>query len=98
MSVILRTLLVFLLVGVLPALPAAAYSQPPDPTWQGGYWEDDDFDYVVLVVTNLFKASLPVTTIALQPTIEVVGVLPVVALDAPTIERPLPYRRGPPPA
>ena len=96
MSVTLRALLVLLLVFVLPALPAAAYSEPLDPTWQGGYWEDDDFDYVVLTVTNLVKASLPATTISLSPSVEVVGVVPVIIVDAPVIDRALPYRRGPP--
>jgi hypothetical protein len=94
-TAILRALLVLLLVGVLPAVPALAYSEPIEPTWQGGYWEDDDFDYVVLLVTNL-QASLPGTTLALQPTIESIAVVPVIVADAPLIERPLPYRRGPP--
>ena len=95
MSVILRTLLVLLLVGVLPALPALTYVEPIDPTWQGGYWEDDDFDYVVLLVTSL-QAPLPAVPLASQPTLELVGVVPLIVVDAPVIERPLPYRRGPP--
>ena len=24
-----------------------AYADPPDPTWIGGLWDDDDFDSVV---------------------------------------------------
>ena len=95
MSVIFRTRLVLLVIVVVSALPAVAYAEPLDPTWQGGYWEDDDSDYVVLLVTSL-EASIPAATIALPPTIDVVGLVPVVVVDAPVLERPLPYRRGPP--
>ena len=56
---------------------------------------DDDFDYVVLLVTSL-QAALPAVSLASQPTLELIGVLPLIVVDAPVIERPLPYRRGPP--
>ena len=32
---------------VSPALTTLAHIDPPDPTWIGGYWDDDDFDSVV---------------------------------------------------
>jgi hypothetical protein len=37
-----------LLVGVA----LAAFANPPDPTWLGGYWDDDDFDSVVVFVLH----------------------------------------------
>ena len=39
-----------LLVGLAPA----AYADPPDPTWIGGYWDDDDFDTVVAFIASTF--------------------------------------------
>lgn len=44
--------LVVLLVGLVPA----AYADPPDPSWIGGFWDDDDFDTVVAYI-----ASTPAT-------------------------------------
>ncbi len=42
--------LVALLVGLVPA----AYADPPDPTWIGGFWDDDDFDTVVAFIASTF--------------------------------------------
>jgi len=33
------------------ALTPIAYADPPDPTWLGGYWDDDDFDNVIEFIT-----------------------------------------------
>jgi hypothetical protein len=41
-------IIVTLLIGLLPA----AYADPPDPTWIGGYWDDDDFDNVVVFISG----------------------------------------------
>jgi hypothetical protein len=49
---VLQKFCVFLLVAVLLALVPAAYADSPDPTWIGGYWDDDDFDNVVVFVVN----------------------------------------------
>jgi hypothetical protein len=40
--------LVALIVGLAPV----AYADPPDPTWIGGYWDDDDFDNVVAFIAS----------------------------------------------
>ena len=40
--------LVALIVGLTPI----AYADPPDPTWIGGYWDDDDFDNVVAFIAS----------------------------------------------
>jgi hypothetical protein len=45
------TRLVALLVGcVIFGLAPAAYADPPDPSWVDGYWDDDDFDNIVVMV------------------------------------------------
>jgi hypothetical protein len=48
----LTVFLVALLVGLVPA----AYTDPPDPTWIGGFWDDDDFDTVVAYIASTFAA------------------------------------------
>ncbi len=91
----MRVIAALLLLAVA-GLPTMAYADPIDPTWLGGYWDDDDFDYVILLVTNQ-KAFLPAPVPVFQPTTEMVGVVAVVALDPPVIERVPPYRRRGPP-
>ena len=34
---------VLVLVVLLLGLTPLAYADPPDPTWIGGFWDDDDF-------------------------------------------------------
>ena len=45
---ILGVVLAILVVGLTPI----AYADPPDPTWLGGYWDDDDFDNVVAFIAS----------------------------------------------
>jgi hypothetical protein len=42
------------LVALLTGLVPAAYAEPPDPTWIGGFWDDDDFDTVVAFIASAF--------------------------------------------
>jgi hypothetical protein len=58
-----------LVIAVLVALPALAYSDPPDPTWISGFWDDDDFDNVVEAVTNtlLGDGSGPAVGVHIEP-------------------------------
>ena len=49
---VLTVFLITLLVGLVPA----AYADPPDPTWIGGFWDDDDFDTVVAFIASTFAA------------------------------------------
>ena len=91
-------LFVAVLLGVAVLLPLVAYADTIDPTWQGGFWDDDDFDYVILLVTS-FEASLPAVTPIFRPTDRVVGLACTVVADAPLVERRPPFqRRGPPSA
>ena len=50
-----RTLLL-LVVVLLGALPGLAQASPPDQTWHGGLYDDDDFDDVILIITSLSGA------------------------------------------
>ena len=43
-------LLVVLVALLLTGLPTLAYTDPPDPLWINGYWDDDDFDNVVVFI------------------------------------------------
>ncbi len=40
------------LACLLVGLPLAAVIDPPDPTWVSGYWDDDDFDSVVVLILH----------------------------------------------
>ncbi len=39
------------LVGLILGLNPMAYASPPDETWIGGYYDDADYDDVVLAIT-----------------------------------------------
>lgn len=90
--------LVILVAVVVPAVSTTlAHIDPPDPTWAGGYWDDDDFDYAVDAILHhaaVPPASAPTVdgpywiTIARIEMLEVNGVAPPV----PTTDSP----RGPP--
>jgi hypothetical protein len=49
--VCLNALVLFLVACVLTLTPLA-YASPPDPTWQLGFFDDDDFDEVVGYITS----------------------------------------------
>jgi hypothetical protein len=87
---------VVLLLLVVAGLPVATYADALDPTWTGGLWEDDDFDYVILLVTNL-KAALVVIEPVFTPTENVVRLDAPAPIVAPVLDDLAPfYRRGPP--
>lgn len=44
--------LVLLLVGAMASLTCLAHASPPDPDWIGGFWDNGDYDDVVLLVTS----------------------------------------------
>jgi hypothetical protein len=47
-------ILALLLVLIIAAVAPAAYADPPDPSWIGGYWDDDDFDNVVVFLLSTY--------------------------------------------
>jgi len=54
-----RWLFVVLLVCLQFALESIAFASPPDPTWLGGFWDDADFDDVILHITGSCSALSP---------------------------------------
>jgi hypothetical protein len=57
---VFRSWLLLALIAIQLGLVPAAYADPPDPTWLGGYWDDDDFDNVVILIAKICAvASLP---------------------------------------
>jgi len=96
--VVILRLLVILVALLVPAVSTTlAHIDPPDPTWAGGYWDDDDFDYAVDAILHhaaVPPASAPAVdgpcwiTVARVAVLQVNGVAPPVS----TIDSP----RGPP--
>lgn len=41
-----------LTIVVLAALAPLACADPPDPSWIAGFWDDDDYDWAVVMVTG----------------------------------------------
>jgi hypothetical protein len=56
---VLRSFLLLALIAIQLGLVPAAYADPPDPTWLGGYWDDDDFDNVVILIANTCAVEAP---------------------------------------
>jgi len=65
-------LLALLLILVVAGLVPAAYADPPDPTWLGGYWDDNDFDDVVILLDGTV-AVVPALTLDATPPRDVVA-------------------------
>ena len=55
-----RGAVALLVVALVLGLTPAAYADPPDPTWIGGYWDDDDFDTVVVFIASAFAIHVPI--------------------------------------
>lgn len=51
-----RGLVSALLLGVLLALPPCAHASPTDPTWIPGFYDDNDYDDVILFITGAVTA------------------------------------------
>jgi len=49
---LLRGFCSLVLIALIVGLTPVAYADPPDPTWIGGYWDDDDFDNVVAFIAS----------------------------------------------
>lgn len=65
-------LLALLLIAVIAGLAPATYANPPDPSWLSGYWDDDDFDDVVLLLYGTV-ALVQAITVHTAPPGEVVA-------------------------
>jgi len=50
-------IVVMLLAVVLAALVPLAYASPPGATWFAGFWDDDDYDDVVLAAVQTVASA-----------------------------------------
>ena len=55
-------------------LPPLAHASPPDPSWVAGFWDDADYDDVVLAVTGMTAAPHDTPDAVPSPSPCVVGV------------------------
>ena len=90
-----RLLVVFiacLLIGFAPL----AYADPPDPLFIAGFWDDDDFDKIVVYILGSYDVQLVPSTdmVPLWAPIELVRLLELSA--APTPVRAEVSPRAPP--
>ena len=51
-----RTFVVVLLLSILFVLPPLAHACPTDPTWIPGFYDDNDYDDVILFITGAVGA------------------------------------------
>lgn len=63
-----------LLLVLLAAVPLA-YASPPDQTWLGGWYDDADYDDVVLAVTSAVGTVNAAPTATLRPLPVIVDVV-----------------------
>ena len=92
----LRGLVAPVLVGLILWLTPAAYADPPDPTWIGGYWDDDDFDTVVVFLASAFAIHVPIAVNAEPLWIPIERREPPPSTVALSPLRPTSYPRAPP--
>jgi hypothetical protein len=57
--VIARSVIALLLVLIVGGLTPLAHATPVDPTWVAGFWDNGDFDDVVLLVCATAAAVHP---------------------------------------
>jgi len=89
--------LALLLVALVLSLRALAYASPPDPTWIDGFYDDADYDDVVILITAT-PGTPPATLVrGVDPHWTPVWLV-VEAFDAPAPSGAPPQRpsRGPP--
>jgi hypothetical protein len=80
--------LVLLLVASIVTLTPLAYAEPPDPTWQVGFFDDDDFDEVVGYITSAAGLAEAPVVRCLRP-VPVLVVLKCRQIDGPVAFVPL---------
>ena len=90
---VLSRVFVLIIVALFVGLPPAAFADPPDPTWIGGYWDDDDFDNVVNAITSAIAFKAPA-----RPSVELPILVPVASVvPAKRHDRRVPLQAAAPP-
>jgi hypothetical protein len=62
-----RRLVALTVVGVLCCARLLAYADPPDPTWIEGFWDDADYDDVIIRITSTTSTIDTDPLYALEP-------------------------------
>ena len=78
-----RSLIALTVVGVISCARVLAYSDPPDPTWIAGFWDDADYDDVINRVTSTASTAETRLYCALEPHWVPIWAIPL-ADDRPT--------------
>ena len=91
-----RGLVALVLVGLILWLTPAAYADPPDPTWLGGYWDDDDFDTVVVFLARALAIHVPIAVNTEPLWVPIDSLEPAPAAVAPPRRHRTGCPRGPP--
>ena len=71
--------LALVLLGAVTVLAPLAYATPPDPTWVAGFWDDNDHDDVIFLITSDVGAVEPHLILDRNPVHVVVSALPQIA-------------------
>ena len=80
-------LMAVLFVCVMTALTPLAHASPSDPSWIAGFWDDGDYDDIVILITSSVGAVEPHLLSDARLVQPVVGFIPAVAeepVPAPT--------------
>jgi len=93
---LLRGVCSLVLVALIVGLTPAAYVEPPDPSWLGGYWDDDDFDNVVAFIASTCAIAVLCTVDAGPLWAPVARVEPCEPNAAPAPLRSVASSRAPP--
>ena len=93
-----RGIFAIVLAILLAGLTPIAYADPPDPTWIGGYWDDDDFDAAVdsILHTCAVEPGSPADVGPPRALVARLGTLEVNAIPPPVATTDAP--RAPPAA
>jgi len=54
-----RRILALCIAALVVRLAPVAYADPPDPSWIGGFWDDADFDTVVVFIASTCALLVP---------------------------------------
>jgi hypothetical protein len=91
------TRLLAVALGLLLFLPALAYATPPDPTWIGGFYDEADYDDVIILVSTIPSPPPTVWVQCPDPHWTPVWLIPVLDDQPPPSVTPSrQHSRGPP--
>jgi hypothetical protein len=71
-----RASVAVLLLAVLFALPAIAHASPPDPVWIPGFYDNNDYDDVILIITGTVSAVDAGIVDPVGPVVVCLGLIP----------------------